>query len=215
MNRHWIILLVICHCAGLRARAQQTWELKKDENGIKVYTRGSDSSRCDDLKVETILPGKLSSLAALVLDVGNYPNWSFNNEKAYVLKKINQTDLYFYSLVNAPWPANDRDLIVHLRVRQDSSTRKLYISADEMANYIPEKKGIVRIPLSVERWIVTPLAGDKLKISYELRLDPGASAPAWLINLLSTRGPYQTFLNLRDQLQKPRYHDATLPFIKN
>jgi hypothetical protein len=214
----FLLLLTLCAIGHTRAqedRRQESWELKKDENGIRVYSRIGDSSRCDDLRVETTLPGKPSSLAALILDVGNYPNWSFNNEKAFVLKKIGPAELYFYSLIHSPWPASDRDLAIHLHIRQDTATGKLYITAEENANYIPEKTGIVRVPLSVERWTVTPSPGDKLKISYELRLDPGAAAPAWLINLFSAKGPYETFLHIREQLQKPRYRDAALPFIKN
>src|SRR5580700_1883590 len=102
MNRYQRILLLLYVCAGLCAAclsasgqqapetSQQTretsrqvseppshWELRKDQDGIRVYSRTCDSSRFDELKVETTLQGKLSSLAALILDVGNYPNWSF------------------------------------------------------------------------------------------------------------------------------------------
>jgi START domain len=227
MNRHRKLLLLLYLCAGLHAGAQMThedhparqargtWELRKDQAGICVYSRTADSSGFNELRVETTLPGKLSSLAALILDVGNYPNWSFNSEKAYVLKRIGPSELYFYSLIRSPWPASDRDLAVHLRLTQDSSSRTLYIHADEIAGYIPEKKGIVRVPVSVERWIVTPMPGNRIKISYQLRLDPGASAPPWLINLFSTKGPYETFCHLREQLKQPRYRDDALDFIRN
>lgn len=237
MNRHRRHLLLLYLCAGLFASAQETrevaarqprgigahslretpqpWELRKDQSGIRIYVRADDSSGFDDLKVETTIPGKISSLAALILDIGNYPNWSFNSEKAYVLKKISPSEMYFYSLIRSPWPASDRDLAVHLQLMQDSSSRTLYIRADEVAGYLPAKPGIVRVPVSIERWIVTPQSGDRLKISYELRLDPGASAPAWLINLFSTKGPYETFCHLREQLKQPKYRDAVLSFIKN
>jgi hypothetical protein len=204
--------------AGLFAAIQasaQTWELRKDQDGIRVYARAGDSSRFDELKVEATLQGKLSSLAALILDIANYPNWSFNSEKAYVLKRISPSEFYFYSLIHSPWPASDRDLVVHLHLVQDSASRTLYIRADGVAGFIPEKKGIVRVPLSTERWIITPLPGDRIKISYQLRLDPGTSAPALLINHFSTKGPYETFCHLREQLKQPKYHDATLPFIRN
>lgn len=221
MNRHYPIpryhpvLLLLCLSAALTANAQNTWQLKKDQDGIRVYSRGNGNSPCDDLRVETILTGKLSSLATLLLDIGNYPEWSFNNEKTYVLKTISPAELYFYSLIHSPWPASDRDLAIHLRIRQDSATRDLHVNADEIADYIPQKKGIVRVPLSAESWTVSPLTGDRLKVTYELRLDPGASAPAWLINMFSVKGPYETFLHLREQLKKEKYRDARMPFIRN
>lgn len=224
MNLYNRISILLCLCTALQASAQKAhngpgdpgnWELRKDRDGIRVYTRTGDSSQFDELRVETTTTGKLSSLVALILDIGNYPNWSFNSEKAYVLKKVSQSELYFYSLVHSPWPASDRDLAVHLHLIQDSSTRTLYIHADEIAGYIPGKKGVVRVPVSAEHWVVTPLTGDRIKISYELRLDPGASAPPWLINLFSTKGPFETFCHLREQLKQPKYCDATLAFIKN
>jgi hypothetical protein len=215
MNRHRKLLLLLYLFAALHAGAQKTWELKKNQDGIRVYSRTGDSSGFDELKVETTVPGKLSSLAALILDIGNYPGWSFNSEKAYVLKRISPSELYFYSLIRSPWPASPRDLAVHLRLSQDTSSRTLYVHADEIAGYIPVKQGIVRVPLSIERWIVTPLPGERIKISYELRLDPGTAAPPWLINHFSAKGPYETFCHLRDQLKQPKYHDAILSFIKN
>jgi hypothetical protein len=215
MNRHRKLLLLIYLFAALPAGAQKTWELKKDQDGIRVYSRTGDSSRFDDMRVEMTLPGKPSSLAALILDISNYPNWSFNSAKSYTLKRISPSELYFYSLIRSPWPASDRDMAVHLHLTQDTGTRTLYVYADEIAGYIPEKQGVVRIPLSIERWIVTPLPDERIKISYELRLDPGASAPAWLINLFSVKGPYETFCHLREQLKQRKYHDATVPFIRN
>lgn len=224
MNRYRIFLLLLFAYPGSGALAQgkdrdpktpPAWELKKDQDGIKVYSRTGDSSKFDELKVETTLQGKLSSLAAVLLDIGNYPHWSFNSKKAYILKRIGPTELYFYSLIHSPWPAGDRDLAVHLHIRQDSGNRRLYISADEEANYIPEKKGIVRIPRSIERWVVTSATGNRITITYELHLDPGASAPAWLINSFATKGPFETFTHLREQLKLPKYRDATIPTIRN
>jgi START domain len=208
------LLLMACLCGALQASAQP-WELKKEEDGIRIYTRTADNSRFNEVKVETIVSGKLSSLAALILDIGSYPNWSFNTEKTSVLKRVGPAELYYYSLIHSPWPASDRDLAVHLHISQDSSTRTMYIHATGIPGYIPEKKGIVRVPVSIERWVVTPLPGDRIRINYELQVDPGASAPAWLINLLSTKGPFETFCHIRDQLKQPKYHDATLAFIRN
>ncbi len=99
---------MFCLYAGLQAAAQKagqgqyasgeqqtstSWELRKDQDGIRVYARTADSSRFDEVKVETILPGKISSLATLILYVANYPNWSFNSEKAYVVKRISPSEL--------------------------------------------------------------------------------------------------------------------------
>src|ERR1700678_4462517 len=102
MKRHWRLLLLLClygQASAQKAREDRTppgtWELRKDQDGIRIYTRTGDSSRFNEVKVETILRGKLSSLAALILDIGNYPNWSFNSEKAAVIKRVGPAELYY------------------------------------------------------------------------------------------------------------------------
>jgi hypothetical protein len=215
MKLYLTLLSLLPLLAGISLAAQKNWELKKDQDGIRVFSRPTDNSRFNELKVEMTLSAKLSSLAALVLDIDNYPNWSFNTEKSYVLKKISPSELFFYTLINSPWPATDRDLAVHLSLVQDSNTHVLTLSAIETASFIPEKKGIVRVPLSVERWTVTPHPGGKISIRYELQLDPGAAAPAWLINTFSVKGPFETFSHLREQIRKERYRNAAISFIRD
>jgi hypothetical protein len=50
-------------------------------------------------------------------------------------------------------------------------------------------------------------------VQYELRVDPAGSLPAWLVNMLSSKGPYESFLNLKTQLLKPKYANAKFSFI--
>jgi hypothetical protein len=215
MRFYSIPILLLSLTASLPLAAQKSWELKKDQEGIKVFSKPSDNSRFNELKVEMTLSAKLSSLAALVLDIDNYPNWSFNTEKSYVLKKISPSELYFYTLIHSPWPASNRDLAIHLSITQDVTSQVLSIRAECVPNYIPPKKDIIRVPLSIEQWTVTPLPGDKIRIEYQLKLDPGASVPPWLINLFSTKGPYETFTHLRQQIQKDPYRNAVIPFIRD
>jgi hypothetical protein len=196
-------------------RAQEGWVLKKDENGIKVYTRSAERSKFNELRVETVLPATLSSLAALILDISHYPRWSFNTLESHILRRVGPSELYFYSRVHSPWPASDRDLAVHLRVRQDSATRVMTVTSRSVPNFIPPKKDLVRVPLSDEVWTVTPLPGGKIRIDYRLQIDPGTDAPAWLINSFSTKGPYETFSRLREELKQAPYRDARSAFIKD
>ncbi len=215
MKFYSLPILLLSLTAGRPLAAQKDWELKKDQEGIRVYSRSAENSRYNELKVEMTLAAKLSSLAALVLDIDNYPNWSFNTEKSYVLKKISPSELYFYTLIHSPWPASNRDLAVHLSLSQEETGKTLSIRAECVPGYIPPKNDIICVPLSIEQWTVVPMPGDKIRIEYQLKLDPGASVPPWLINLFSTKGPYETFSHLRQQIQKDRYRNAAIPFIRD
>jgi hypothetical protein len=214
MRQKNYLLFILAYTLQLSSlQAQQDWTLKKDENGIKVYSRSSEHSKYNELRVEMTLQNNLSSVAALVLDIGNYPNWSFNTKQTSVLKTVSPSELYFYSEIHSPWPASNRDLAIHLLVTQDPGSKILTIHADEIPNYIPTKEGLVRVPLSNELWTVTPAGNGSIKVDYRITLDPGAGTPAWLINMFSVKGPFETFSHVRDQLKIAKYRDAKLSFV--
>ena len=215
MKNNFLLLLLLFQSGLFPCLGQNNWELKKEKDSIRVFNRPNQHSKFNDLRVETILPTNLSGLIAVILDINNYPNWSFNTKTAYVLRQVSPSEIYFYSEINSPWPASNRDLAVHLRITQEPVSKVLHISSDEIPNFIPPKKNIVRVPLSTETWTVTPLNKTSIRIVYELQIDPGASAPAWLVNSFSTKGPYETFKNLREQIKLPKYSNASFPFITN
>jgi hypothetical protein len=197
------------------AKAQNEWELKKDKDGIKVYMSNNNHSAFNELKVEMIIQSKLSSLAALLLDVKNDINWVYSVKSISLIKKVSENELYFYEEINSPFPASNRDLIIHLKITQDTATKIMTISAINVPDYLPPQKNIVRVPLSKESWVVTPVNNKSIKIVYYLEIDPGGSVPAWLINNFSEKGPYESFKHLQSQVQLLQYKNVSLSFIKD
>jgi hypothetical protein len=215
MKNNLLLFLLLFRAGSFPCLGQNNWELKKEKDSIRVYNRSNAHSKFNDLRVETTLMTNLSDLVAVILDIDNYPNWSFNTKTAHILKQISPSEIYFYSEINSPWPASNRDLAVHLRITQEPVTKVMHIRSDEVPDFIPPKKNIVRVPLSREIWTVTPLNKTTIRVEYELEIDPGASAPAWLVNSFATKGPYETFKNLRERLKLPKYSHASFPFIIN
>ena len=209
----FIFLAILPGC--LKSLAQGGWELKKEKDGIRVYSRSNGHSKFNEVKVETVLKSRLSDLAALVLDIGNHPRWSYNSKKAYVLKQVSPAELFFYAEVNSPWPASNRDLVIHLQVTQDPHSKIMTIKGVSVPGMVAPKKDIVRVPFSKETWTVVPLDKTTIKIEYLLEIDPGESAPAWIINLFVTKAPLESFRNLTAEIQIPKYKQASLPFIRN
>jgi START domain len=214
-RRKNILFILILWGAYFPANAQGVWELKKDKNGIKVYSRSNDHSKFNELKVETILQGRLSNLAAVIMDIPAYPAWSFNVKASKVLRQISPAEVYFYTEISSPWPAENRDLPIHLHITQNPVTKVMTIAVQCIPELIPHVKNIVRVPVSKETWTVTPVDKGSIRIDYQAEVDPGADPPGWLINLFSVKGPYETFTRLRDQILLPKYKAAVVSFITN
>ncbi|MEM1121376.1 MAG: hypothetical protein AAGJ18_13070 [Bacteroidota bacterium] len=112
-----------------------------------------------------------------------------------------------------PWPLDDRDLIVRSTMNQDPITKVVRSESFNEPDYIPVKKGLVRIPSLHLWWEFTPKESGVVEVEYFLSSDPGGLIPAWMINLALDQGPTQTIKAFREILKKPKYRDAQLDFI--
>jgi len=205
-----IVFSALCF---LRGYGQENWELKSEREGISIFTRTFPDSRFKGVKVECELEATLSQLVAVILDVNTGAEWVYSTKSSVLLKQISPSELYYYSEVNIPWPVSNRDFIAMLKVVQDPHTRIVTVYGPTFPDYLPVKKDIVRVARAEGKWILTPVGKNHLKIEYTLRMDPGGNIPAWLINLFATKGPYESFKNLKHQIRKPVYINAHLPFI--
>jgi START domain len=195
--------------------AQNDWELKSDKEGITIFTRLYPSSKFKAVKVYCTLPATLSQLVAVILDVNTGAQWLYSTKSSILLKQVSPSELYYYSEVSVPWPVNNRDFIAHLMVSQDARTKVVTVNGPTVPDYIPQKKDVVRVARSDGQWIITPVDKSHSKVEYTIQVDPGGNVPAWLINLFAAKGPYESFRNLKQHLQKPQYSTVRLPFISN
>lgn len=180
--------------------AQGSWELKKNENGIAVYTRKSATGNLKELRVTCELAATKAQLISTLQDIGNYNDWVYSNKKSEILKSLNSNKIIYYTESRLPWPIKDRDLIVQLDINSGPET--LEIQAKSLPEYLPQNKKFVRVPYSLAKWKVTQGDNDKLKVDYTFSVDPGGSIPSWLVNATMAIGPYNSFVKLREVLEK-------------
>jgi hypothetical protein len=204
------LLFILC---SMKGKSQENWVLKKDKNGIQVFTRKAADIQFDELKVECTLDGRVSQLAAVVLDINNHTKWVYKSTSCYLVKATSATDLFFYNVTECPWPLDNRDAVVHLTLSQDAKTKIMTIEVKNVDGLLPVKQNLVRVKYSNVVWKVEPLSDRSMHVEYTIRVDPGGSIPAWVVNLFATKGPYETFMRLREMVKSGQYANAKFPFL--
>lgn len=180
--------------------AQGKWELKKNENGIAVYTRKAAKGNIKELRVICELNTTQDHLINTLQDIAGYSNWVYSNKKSEILKRTETQSIIYYTQSRLPWPIKDRDLVVELNIKHGADA--LAIEAKSLPAYLPDRSGYIRVPYSLALWKVTPAAGNNLKVDYTFSVDPGGSIPSWLVNATLTVGPYNSFVKLREVLKE-------------
>jgi hypothetical protein len=120
----FIIIKITCLvlCAGFTTcvAGQYNWKLSKEKDGIKVYQSELQHSSYKAIKVECTLEGNYDKLIAVLSNVSGQKDWVYHNKTAYIVKKVNPYEFYYYTEASLPWPMSNRDAVVHLKMDRDS-----------------------------------------------------------------------------------------------
>lgn len=202
MIKSLFVLALSIFC--IESFSQEKWELKKDENGIAVYTRKLNDEKYKEIRVLCEFNATAAKLINVLQDVNHHKDWVYKTIKSWLISRKNADTLFYYSEISLPWPASNRDAVVQLAVARDTLNKKTIITIKSIPDLIPEKPNIVRVPYSLGQYFITSLPGNRIKIDYTLSVSPGGSLPAWLVNYTATIGPYNTFMNLKKLVEGAR-----------
>jgi hypothetical protein len=199
MKYFWLFAILSVNVLGSNTYGQDTCRLKKDKDGIKVYTCQESDSKFKSLRAEFLLPGTaLDQLRSFLLDGNNYYTWQYNMVESKILNQANEDEMIVRSVIDAPWPVTNREMIVRIIMQKED--HDLEVSVNAVPYDYPVSDDLVRVAFSQANWKVTKINDRDLSVYYTLRIDPGGSLPTWLVNMAMAEGPYETFRNLREKL---------------
>ncbi len=196
--RPFLYLLFLVVAFQFQAIAQE-WELEKDKAGIQVFTKKVEGSPFKAYRAVMTMQTTVAALDTLMRDQQAMTTWFDRCLKCEQLKQVSDNEFYIYFVNDGPWPVQDRDNISHaiFEYREDGG---LLISLTGVADYLPKKKNLVRLPVITAHWEFQPLADGKVKIVQQAHIDLGGSVPGWVANLAVVDSPYNTMVNLRNTL---------------
>ncbi len=202
---------LLCFSLSLGAQTFHPWIVKSRKDGIQVYYR--QTGEVHELKLTTSMRASLPGIVLLFDDVARYTEWVYRSVEARCIKRISETEMYYYVRLDFPWPISDRDLIMHTQLKQDPNARTLTWTSTAVPDLLPEKEGIIRIRRAHSKWVIAPTQSGELSVEYYLHSHPGGSLPDWLVNAAVEVGPRETIKSVRRLLLEPRYRNVRLAHI--
>jgi hypothetical protein len=192
MTKHSVLIFFIL-CTTL-AIAQNDWGLKKDAQGIKIYTRSVNDSPIKEYKATTILNSSIDKVLSELLNAPQYTDDCESGQSFYVTRRGNNQHV-FYARKELPWPVRNRDIVTLLTVQKISAT-KVKLHLESLPEGIPEKQKTIRIKELMGFWLLEEENG-KTKVTQQLYLNPEGSLPSAITNALLIKGPFKTFTELQ------------------
>lgn len=196
------------------------WELKKDKDGVKVYSLKVPGDRI--VKFKTIIQGSwsLSQMAALHLVDDNLEtckDWFPNCVEFKRIMEFDSVKLYDVDLwvLASPPPFADRELLLRTIVSQDEESKVVTLDVIGSPTTLPVKKGRIRVQQMHAKWQFTSIGNGKSELELIQNLSMGGLIPYFLLNMF---GADENFKFMRDELpkflEKEKYKNAKFCFIE-
>lgn len=184
---------------SMEAFPQDSWKIALNKEGIVVYTKDENGSDFKSFKGIVSINAPKELIIELLKDGDNYKKWYAYTKSSKLLKKEDGVR-FTYVETNFPWPFKNRDMVYSTRI-DTSDAQKVKVSLIGLRDYIPEKKGIVRMD-KAEGFILLEEINDKTKVTYVFHSNPGRGIPAGLANRSIADLPFKTLFDLRDIAEK-------------
>lgn len=199
MKKLLFYCILMCSLLGF---GQDSWELKKTEQDIKVYTRAKDSSAIKEYKVTMSLTASKEAILATIIDAENIKNWNYKTTESSLIKKEGDSVFYIYMYNDLPWPVTNRDFISKLtinRPQENTITIAIVPGADTL---VKRRKGVIRMTKFKGTWLLKETSSGTTEITQQIHGEPEGNLPLFIINSTLVTAPFNTFLKLKEILKK-------------
>ena len=176
------------------AFSQDLWELEKDSDGIKVYTRLEAGSPYKSFKAIALANASGEAIAAILKDINGYAAWFAFTEKVKLLEN-SLHEKYVYMETQFPWPFTNEDMIYMMTFATEGNGISK-VTLIGIPSYLPPIDGINRMKEAHGYILLKPI-GNKTEITYYMHSDLGGDIPVWMANKYIYNLPYQTLSNLK------------------
>ncbi len=192
------------------AFGQTDWEIKNEQNGIKVWTKDYPDSKFKQFKAKARIKANLENVVAVFLTIEDMGKWYDRVKSVEVVKKISHMEGIYQINFVLPWPVSDRISAVRAILSYDKETKVVKVSTVYEPGIITESdKWIVTDIHST--WVLSPVDGGYVDIIHKGYMHPGGNLPAWVANSGLIQGPIKTITKLQKIL--PAYNHIKVDFM--
>ena len=193
-------------------RGQEQWDLVKEDEGIKVFTRTNEVMSFKEFRASVIVKGEVNQFVSVLYDVKGLATWGHNITEARLLERPSDTIQIYYAVAKAPWPYKNRDGIYKNNFSWDAVHRTLTVEISLLEDSRELSDKFVRMD-GYGYWKVKEISANEIQIDFQMQIDPGGSIKAWMANMFVTDSPFYTMKGIQDAMRLKQYQGKSYQFL--
>ena len=207
------LLLILASDLAFAESPPQAWQRIYDAQGIQVDELWQEDKTLPTFRGQTIIESDPWSILAILQDTARSHEWVHRCMVSRQIERHGLTSYIIYNRTDAPWPFEDRDVVVHSRVSIPDNSNEILISIQSTTHSeAKEVKGVVRMPSLKGHYRLKMLSPSATWIEYQIDAHPGGRLPRWLARMATKDLPFKTLEGLRsrvDEMSQSQEYQAT------
>jgi uncharacterized membrane protein len=203
MNKPFCLLLIIFFVIPFSDTyaGENGWQLRKNEDGIKVYTKEKEDTHIYMYKVVTKISAKVEAVYRQVVDFRENLKYMKSVDSIRFLEHQKDSLYINYMRLKMPWPFKNREMVTEMLVTKDQSG--FYIESNDLPEYLPKNPDNVRIEDFNEKWTIKEgLNHNESQVTVTGWVNPGGSIPGWVVNLFIVDTPFRFISGIIQEVRK-------------
>jgi hypothetical protein len=174
-----LICAIIFGVIGFGVPTEDDWKHEKFESGITAYSRLKAGKEYYEFRTTCTVASDLNKVIQSLSKINNFKNWLPNTKESRILKKVDSTVLYGYTVTSTQWPLSDRDLVfkmTHKKINENNYHIILHGEED----FYPEQPDKVRLKDYYSVWKLKKVKAGVF-VEHTSSFYPGSGAPYWAL----------------------------------
>ncbi|MFT6052165.1 MAG: hypothetical protein ACJAZ0_002271 [Halioglobus sp.] len=180
--------------------AEPPWELLQQNNDISIYSRPVDGSSYNEVKATALINAPLTHVSTFLGDGNGCAKWRTKCKSSKVIKPVSEHERYVYMVLDLPWPATDRDMIVHTTTHIDTQAKTATVNLQSSSSHHPPSK-FVRAETSGQI-VIRAVSDTQVEFTYTMHTELGGSLPAGRVNGELADGAFEDLSLLRQLAER-------------
>lgn len=179
----------------------QNWQLEKDKEGIKIWTKKKEGSKLKEYRGVTSVKTTMDKIISVFKNVKYHESFFYKCMPGSVslVKKDNENEFCTYMVLVAPMIKN-RDAVTQFIINPPAPDGSITMQLEAKPNLVPLKSSYVRIPEMKGFWKFIPKENGVIEVIHQAYSSPGGTVPESLANLAVVDAPYSMLSELKKLL---------------
>jgi hypothetical protein len=171
------------------------WQLQQQDDGINIYSRSVDGSSYLAIEATVLINAPITHVAKFLGNGNGCAKWRSKCKSSEVLETVSEHERYVHVVLDLPWPATDRDIVLHSKTDIDSDAKAATVNLQSVSSRQP-LGDYVRAETSGQ-FVVRAVSETQVEFTYIMHTELGGNLPAGRVNADLADGAYKDLSRLR------------------